>query len=56
MKTKILLTALGVALLLPFLPTEASENNRKIRRYNSAQMQELVITYRHLQSPMPWEK
>ena len=51
----LLLTLAAVALLLPFMPTEASENNRKIKRYNSAQIQELVITYRHLQSPMPWE-
>ena len=51
----LLLTLAAVALLLPFMPTEASENNRKIVRYNNAQMQELIITYRHLQSPMPWE-
>jgi len=51
----LLLTLAAVVLILPFMPTEASENNRKIRRYNNTQMQELVITYRHLQSPMPWE-
>tara|TARA_R100000426_G_scaffold29503_2_gene24420 strand:+ start:430 stop:597 length:168 start_codon:yes stop_codon:yes gene_type:complete len=52
----LILTLLAVALLLPFFPTEASENRKKVRVYNSAQMQELVITYRHLQSPLPWEK
>jgi len=51
----LLLTLAAVALLLPFMPTEASENRRKVRVYNNTQMQELVITYRHLQSPMPWE-
>ena len=45
-----------VIILLPLMPTKSSEVNHKIKRYNNAQANELIITLKHLQSPMPSEK
>ena len=34
--------------LLPFMPTKTSRKNHLIKRYNSAQAQEYIITIKHL--------
>jgi len=53
---QVLLTIAMIAVLLPFLPTKASEQNNLEIRYNSAQIQELIILHNYLASPMPGEK
>ena len=45
-----------VLLLLPFMPDEASQNNRLIIRDSGDKALNNYITDRHLKSPMPWEK
>ena len=53
----ILKTLALVAILLPFMETQSRRANRLIIRNNcyNERTQDLAITYRHLQSPLPWE-
>jgi hypothetical protein len=48
MKKYILKMWILAIVLLPFMPTNASRKNHLIKRYNSAQAQEYVITIKHL--------
>ena len=35
---------------------EASKNNRLHKRYSGAQIEEMILTINHLNSPLPWER
>ena len=48
MKKYILKMWILALVLLPFMPTNTSRKNHLIKRYNSAQAQEYVITIKHL--------
>lgn len=53
---KYTLTAAALVIVgLLFMDDEASKNNRLQMRYNSAQIQDMVIAINHLNSPLPWE-
>lgn len=54
MKYTLAAAALVIVGLL-FMDDEASKNNRLQMRYNSAQIQDMIIAINHLNSPMPWE-
>ena len=41
-----------ILVLLPFMQTRSSMQNRKYKRYNGAQIEEMIITVNHLASPI----
>lgn len=51
---KYTLTAAALVIVgLLFMDDEASKNNRLQPRYNGAQIQEMILTINHLNSPLP---
>jgi len=52
MKNFLIKLGLLVLVLLPFMSTKSNKVNSSIKRYNSAQIEELIITLNHLQSPI----
>lgn len=54
MKQFILRVLILVLVLLPFMSTEASRRNHLIKRYNGAQLEELIITLNQLSRPIPF--
>jgi len=52
MKQFILRVLVLVLILLPFMSTETSRRNHLIKRYNGAQIEELIITINHLYKPI----
>lgn len=54
---KYTLTAAALVIVgLLFMDDEASKNNRLHKRYSGAQIEEMILTINHLNSPLPWEK
>ena len=51
MKNLIKLIAL-ILVLLPFMQTRSSMQNHKYKRYNGAQIEEMILTINHLQKPI----
>jgi len=51
---KYTLTAAALVIVgLLFMDDEASKNNRLQPRYNGAQIEEMILTINHLNSPLP---
>lgn len=51
MKNLIKLIAL-ILVLLPFMQTRSGMQNHKYKRYNGAQIEEMILTINHLQKPI----
>jgi len=52
MKKNLIRLLVLVLILLPFISTETSRRNHLIKRYNGAQIEELIITINHLYKPI----
>jgi len=48
MKNFLIKVGLLVLVLLPFMDTESKQANRYYKRYNGAQIEEIILTLNHL--------
>jgi len=51
-KNFLIKVGLLVLILLPFMDTESKQVNRCYKRYNGAQIEEMILTLNHLYKPI----